>query len=316
MSQDNKKPIDRFKERVAFDDMALDNAKNTLSFKPVDAVDDTVVNATSNRVNEARTTMVDLTDASSMETQYPIASGRDESDATAACTPGSKAAPMKSANNDAFFAALKNAMVFEHQTPRPVAVSPSKIEPAFIYTAHADGTRIRYKHATPTDEGAETIRRSDEQLMARSHSTVMNGRASTSAMKDLTPNSSEDQDLVSNYPGVRVEPILDASAQLGLTAGQTNAVLAAGNQAMSLETTEHRGSAENLGGVTSTIQKLMDLTSSVDSMVETSKASQGGNVPNFSAVSNTGNSDIAAMSTAGYEETERVSRYIVTHLPL
>ncbi|SLM39708.1 hypothetical protein LPUS_10309 [Lasallia pustulata] len=295
MSRDNKKPTDGFKKRVAFDDMALENAKNTLSFNSVNTVDDTAVNETPNRVNEARSTMVDLTDAFSTETQYPMTSGRDESDATAGHTPGSNAASMKSANTDAFFAALKNAMVFEHQTSESVAVPPSGNESPYIFTTLADGTKVRknYKYATPTDEEAETTRRNDEQLMARRHSTVKNGRASTSTRKDLAPNFSEDHDLVSDYPA-------------------TNAVLAAGNQAMSLETTRHHGSVENLGldrGATSTIQKLMDLRSSVDSMIETSKASQGGHVPNFSAFSNTGNSDIAAMSTAGYEETGRLPAY-------
>lgn len=211
MSRDNKKPTDGFKKRVAFDDMALENAKNTLSFNSVNAVDDTAVNETPNRVNEARSTMSDLTNAFSTDTQYPMTSGRDESDATAGHTPGSNAASMKSANTDAFFAALKNAMVFEHQTSECVAVPPSGNESPYIFTTLADGTKVRknYKYATPTDEEAETTRRNDEQLMARRHSTVKNGRASASTRKDLAPNFSEDHDLVSDYPAVRVESILN-----------------------------------------------------------------------------------------------------------
>ena len=362
MSENKKKVLYRFRKNVTVDDMALDNAKSNSKHKRGNAVGNVATTGTRHRVNEHGYHFIDLTDDQDL-----MLSGRDDSETTEGHNPENEAESMTCNNNNAIFATLSSSMVFEHQTPKSMAMPPSGTERAFIHTTYPNGTTVRtpYAYTTPTDKEAEVIRRQTKRLMARRHATMSNGRgrahlvatvagplqpfsnsmaaeraaidavarsymvnsdskvpARLQARSDvsgthprvLTREISGDQDLVLDSLGAEAEPILDAGARLGLTEGQTNDILAAGKIVMSLAAKGRQDTLEHLGldgPATAAIKKLMDLKSNVESIVETSKASQGANVCASPELGTPGSGTIAAMNTAGDTKTFQVCRYLI-----
>ena len=326
MSQSNKPINYRFRKNVTVDDMALGNAKRTSNSKPINAVGDAAAKDPRNRAGEARGNVIDLTNDASAVTQSPTVSGRDGSEATTVRTPEDEAASVKSANNDAFFAALKKSLVLEQSPSMSRAVPSSGNETVFIHTTYPDGTAVRTPqvYATPTAEEAKAIRRKTEQLMANRHATMINGRGriqpNATVARSLQPKTTiagplqpfnnsmiaERAAIDAVAKGYMVNTLLNAPASLQLGSNVSSTKLrnlapkVSGDKDVVLDNLD--------GDSTAAIKKLKDLTSSVERIIETSKASQGANISAIPELVTPEYDIAAAMNLAGDTDTDRVSR--------